>query len=85
MTHNLTHDRKNPCGDNGANRIWLYPDPEKRAPNGGKTAPRISRRLFGTKRPWVQIPPLGPSNDNPNYIIQVGSVFGFIISIENVL
>ena len=29
--------------------------------------------------------PLRPSNDNPNYIIQVGSVFGFIISIENVL
>lgn len=29
--------------------------------------------------------PLGPSNDNPNYIIQVGNVFGFIISIENVL
>ena len=25
------------------------------------------------------------SNDNPNYIIQVGNVFGFIISIENVL
>ena len=29
--------------------------------------------------------PLRPSNDNPNYIIQVGNVFGFIISIENVL
>ena len=26
----------------------------------------------------------GPSNDNPDYIIQVGSVFGFIISIENI-
>ena len=26
----------------------------------------------------------GPSNDNPNYIIQVGNVFGFIISIENI-
>ena len=24
------------------------------------------------------------SNDNPNYIIQVGNVFGFIISIENI-
>ena len=32
-----------------------------------------------------QVIPLGPSNDNPNYIIQVGNVFGFIISIENVL
>ena len=27
----------------------------------------------------------GPSNDNPNYILQIGNVFGFIISIENVL
>ena len=27
----------------------------------------------------------GPNNDNPNYIIQVGNVFGFIISIENIL
>mgnify|MGYP000333821818 FL=1 len=27
----------------------------------------------------------GPSNDNPNYIIQVGNVFGFIITIENIL
>ena len=34
---------------------------------------------------WVQIPPLGPNNDNPNYIIQMGNVFGFIISGENVL
>ncbi len=25
------------------------------------------------------------SNDNPNYILQVGNVFGFIISIVNVL
>ena len=29
--------------------------------------------------------PVFTSNDNPNYIIQVGNVFGFIISIENVL
>ena len=43
------------------------------------------RAWFGSKRPWVQIPPLGPNNDNPNYIIQVGNVFGFIISIENAL
>ena len=33
----------------------------------------------------VQVSFDGPSNDNPNYIIQVGNVFGFIISIENVL
>ena len=33
----------------------------------------------------VQVSFDGPNNDNPNYIIQVGSVFGFIISIENVL
>ncbi len=33
----------------------------------------------------VRLPPRAPNNDNPNYIIQVGNVFGFIISIENVL
>ena len=33
----------------------------------------------------VQISQDGPSNDNPNYIIQVGSVFGFIISIDNII
>ena len=33
----------------------------------------------------VQIYNGGPNNDNPNYIIQVGNVFGFIISIENIL
>ena len=40
---------------------------------------------FGIKRPGVRISPLGPNNDNPNYIIQVGNVFGFIISVENIL
>ena len=35
-------------------------------------------------RPLVRFQSLGPSNDNPNYIIQVGNVFGFIISIENI-
>ena len=38
---------------------------------------------MGFKRPLVRFQSLGPSNDNPNYIIQVGNVFGFIISIEN--
>ena len=33
----------------------------------------------------VQVPPRAPNNDNPNDIIQAGSVIGFIISIENVL
>jgi len=33
----------------------------------------------------VQQQNAGPNNDNPNYIIQLGNVFGFIISIENVL
>ena len=33
----------------------------------------------------VQVSFDGPNNDNPNYIIQVGNVFEFIISIENIL
>ena len=31
------------------------------------------------------IMPLGPNNDNPNYIIQVGNVIRIIISIENII
>lgn len=31
------------------------------------------------------ITPLRPSKDNPNAIFQVGDVFGFSISIENIL
>ena len=34
---------------------------------------------------WNPIIPLRPNTDNPNYIIQMGNVFGFIISGENVL
>ena len=34
---------------------------------------------------WNSIITLGPNNDNPNCMLQVGSVFGFIISIENVI
>ena len=44
-----------------------------------------SKQGMGFKRPLVRFQSLGPNNDNPNYIIQVGNVFGFIISIENVL
>ena len=40
---------------------------------------------MGFKRPLVRFQSLGPNNDNPNYIIQVGNVFGFIISIENIM
>ena len=35
--------------------------------------PKLS---FGTRRPCVRAALLGPRNDNPNYIIQVGNVFG---------
>ena len=50
-----------------------------------KIMQKIFQYLFGITGPSVRIAPLGPNNDNPNYIIQVGNVFGFIISIENVL
>ena len=44
-----------------------------------------SGTCFGSKLRLVRLQSLGPNNDNPNYIIQVGNVFGFIISIEYVL
>ena len=43
------------------------------------------RNLLSQGLPGVRVSPLGPNNDNPNAIIQVGNVFGFIISIENIL
>ena len=55
--------------------------------NGAKQAEiiqKIFQYLFGSKMPGVRVSPLGPNNDNPNYIIQVGNVFGFIISVENI-
>ena len=39
-------------------------------------------QAFGSKMPGVRVSPLGPNNDNLNYIVQVGNVIGFIISIE---
>ena len=39
-------------------------------------------QAFGCKMPGVRVSPLGPNNDNLNYIVQAGNVIGFIISIE---
>ena len=60
LTHNLTHDRKNPGGDSGENRGSVLPSPDRKVPNGDKSVLWIFRQDFGTMRPWVQIPPLGP-------------------------
>ncbi len=40
------------------------------------------RGQLGVKRPQVQVLSLGPTYDNPNAVLQVGDVFGFIISIK---
>ena len=48
----------------------------------------VEYRLKVTTHIWEldvvrsSLPPLGPNNDNLNYIVQVGNVTGFIISIE---
>ncbi len=41
----------------------MSPSLEKRAPNAVEIAVCTLRRIFGTKRPWVQIPPLGPEKE----------------------
>ena len=51
----------------------------------GKEHGLVQKDFVKTQCHTVQVSPLGPNNDNPNYIIQVGNVFGFIISIENVI
>ena len=43
---------------------------------------KIFLYLFGSWMSCVRVSPLGPNNDNLNYIVQVGNVTGFIISIE---
>lgn len=50
--------------------------------------PGVAYRLgtwFGTKVRLVRLQSLGPIYDNPNAVLPVGDVFGFIICIDNIL
>ena len=54
----------------------------------GMEYPGVAYRLgtwFGTKVRLVRLQSLGPIYDNPNAVLQVGDVFGFIICIDNIL
>ena len=63
------------CGENACTAH------SRRRPEGRVGAVLSACREFEN----IQIVVTSQYNDNPNYIIQVGNVFGFIISIENVL
>ena len=64
--------------------LYLHPEPAASAPKA-RLDPPPGGQPDEVGWPLVRIQSLGPNNDNPNYMIQVGNVFGFIISIENVL
>ena len=85
LTPYLTTVRAGTRGNSGFKSVKKYSIPSRKH----RKAPQITTKnlvqAFGSKMPGVRVSPLGPNNDNPNYIIQVGNVFGFIISIENVL
>ncbi len=54
----------------------------------GMEYPGVAYRLgtwFGTKVRLVRLQSLGPIYDNPNAVLPVGDVFGFIICIDNIL
>ena len=81
----LTQNGKATLGAKAVKRNAVRNIPGRTGPNGVEMDRAKPPDQLGVKRPQVQVLSLGPTNDNPNYIIQVGSVFGFIISIENVL
>ena len=85
LTPYLTTVRTGTRGNSGFKSVKKYLIPIRKC----RKAPQITTKnlvqAFGITGPSVRIAPLGPNNDNPNYIIQVGNVFGFIISINNIL
>ena len=85
MTHTPTQTAQGAHGRSGQDSLGEYPHSVQTARIGHKMAPKSFRGKLGVKRPQVQVLSLGPSYDNPNAVLQVGDVFGFIISIENIL
>ena len=85
LTTCLTTDSFGTHGNSGVKRCEEYAETSRNHRKWPETYRKNLVQPFGSKMPGVRVSPLGPNNDNPNYIIQVGNVFGFIISIENIL
>ena len=64
--------------------LYLHPEPAASVPKA-RFDPPPGGQPDEVGWPLVRIQLLRANNDNPNYMIQVGDVFGFIISIEYIL
>lgn len=84
LTHTPTQTAQGAHGSSGQDSPAKYPHSYKTVHNGHKTALKSFRGQLGVKRPQVQVLSLGPFHDNPNAVLQVGDVFGFIISISSI-
>ena len=85
LTPYLTTVRTGTRGNSGFKSVKKYSIPSRKRRKALQINTKNLVQAFGSKMPGVRVSPLGPNNDNPNYIIQVGNVFGFIISIENMI
>ena len=82
LTPYLTTVRTGTRGNSGFKSVKKYSIPSGKCRKVLQITIKNLVQAFGCKMPGVRVSPLGPNNDNLNYIVQVGNVIGFIISIE---
>ena len=82
LTPYLTTVRTGTPGNSGFKSAKKYLIPSVKHRKALQITIKNLVQAFGSKMPGVRVSPLGPNNDNLNYIVQVGNVIGFIISIE---
>ena len=82
LTPYLTTVRTGTRGNSGFKGAKKYLIPSEKHRKALQITTKNLVQAFGSKMPGVRVSPLGPNNDNLNYIVQVGNVVGFIISIE---
>ena len=82
LTPYLTTVRTGTPGNSGFKSAKKYLIPSEKHRKALQITTKNLVQAFGSKMPGVRVSPLGPNNDNLNYIVQVGNVTGFIISIE---
>ena len=82
LTPYLTTVRSGTRGNSGFKSAKKYSIPSGKCWKALQITIKNLVQAFGCKMPGVRVSPLGPNNDNLNYIVQVGNVIGFIISIE---
>ena len=82
MTPYLTTVGAGTRGNSGFKSAKKYLIPSEKHRKALQITTKNLVQAFGSWMSCVRVSPLGPNNDNLNYIVQVGNVTGFIISIE---